>query len=176
MKYLKNFFESTRYDVSDIRYDVSDILLELEDEGFYIIKNYDMHDDYAFSDEFCIVKKGDSGYYVGDYEISLYNINEVLDTIYRFKDIIELNNLKIRVLVHDGEFLVDISEALNQEERLKNRIFTPKDSEVLLKTHLHFKNRTNKKGLIDLENLKFVSLQIMRRKPEFFFGTQKDLS
>lgn len=33
-----------------------------------------MDSDYAFSDEFCIIKKGDSGYYVGDYQISLYNI------------------------------------------------------------------------------------------------------
>ena len=155
MKYLKRFLESTRDGISDI-------LLELKDEGFYIIKDYDMHSDYAFSDEFCIIKRGDSGYYVGDYQISLYNINEVLDTIYRFKDICELNNQKFKALVHDGEFLVDISEALNEEERLKNRIFIPKEGEVLLTTHLHLKNKTNKKGLIDLENLKFVSLQIMR--------------
>ena len=46
MKYLKRFLESTRDDISDI-------LLELKDEGFYIIKDYDMHSDYAFSDEFC---------------------------------------------------------------------------------------------------------------------------
>jgi hypothetical protein len=154
MKYLRRIFEN-------INDDISDVLLDLKDEGFRVYKeSFNLDSDYPFTDEFLIYKIGNSGYYVDTYEVELFSISVAIYTIQRFKDICELYNRRYRIIIHDGEFIIDITKS--SDSRLSNRFFTPEKEEILDITHLHLKNRAGTSGKVDLNNLKFISFQILK--------------
>lgn len=155
MKRLKTYkiFEQSkiREDIEDIK----DIFLELRDEGWNVKhENFDISSDYPFTDEFFIFKKGKSGYYLDSSKCELFNISEVLNDVLRFVDICEMYDNKFRIITHDGQYTLDITKKIHNLKEIDK-------SDVLEETHLHLKNN-NKKGIIDLENVKFVSCQILK--------------
>lgn len=166
MRYLRRIFEN-------INDDISDILLDLKDEGFRVYReSFNLDSDYPFNirkiwhilysvtDEFLIFKIGNSGYYVDTYEVELFPISITNYTIQRFKDICELYNKKYRIIINDGEFIIDITKS--PDNKLNNRFFIPEKEEILDITHLHFKYKSGTKGKVDLDNLKFISFQILK--------------
>ena len=151
MKYLKRFNES----VDKLR-DIEDIFLELKDDGWKVVhEKFDVSSDYPFTNEFLIYKKGDSGYYLGDDKCELFNINDIVDDILRFCDICEINGDKYRIITSDGQYTLDITKKINNLNDVDK-------SDVLGETHLHLKKSSGKAGIIDLDNIKFISCQILK--------------
>jgi hypothetical protein len=155
MKRLKTYkiFEQSkiREDIEDIK----DIFLELRDEGWNVKhENFDISSEFAFTDEFFIFKKGKSGYYLDSSKCELFNISEVLNDVLRFVDVCEMYDNKFRIITHDGQYTLDITKKIHNLKEIDK-------SDVVEETHLHLKNN-NKKGIIDLENVKFVSCQILK--------------
>ena len=150
MKYLKKFNESK----SDIR-DIEDIFLELKDDGWQVShEEFDLSSDYPFTHEFTLYKKGNSGYYLDSSMCQLFKISDIIDYILRFYDICEMNNDKFRILVHDGQYMLDVTKKINNLNQVNK-------DDVLEQTHLHLKNKL-KVNIIDLDNVKFVSCQILK--------------
>jgi hypothetical protein len=150
MKYIR-LFENFNY-----LYDIEDIFLELQDGGFKLYKeSFPIDSDYLFTNEFLFYKKGDSGYVIGGDEIELFNLYSVMDVTLRFVELCKINNLKYRILTHDGQFVIDLTSKLNNLEDINK-------NDVLESTHLHLKGKSGMQGRIDLENIKFVSCQILK--------------
>jgi hypothetical protein len=150
MKYIK-LFENFNY-----LYDIEDIFLELQDSGFKLYKeSFPKDSDYPFTNEFLIYKKGNSGYFIGGDEIELFNLYIVIDVILRFVELCKINGLKYRIITQDGQFTINLTNKLN------NLLDINKD-DVLKSTHLHLKRESGMQGRIDLENIKFVSCQILK--------------
>lgn len=149
MKYLKiyeDFNDTSKID------DIKDVFLELKDEGWEVKhESFNVDSDYPFTEEFFIWKKGDSGYYLDGGTCALFDIKEVINEVLRFVDFCEINNLKYRVITSDGQYTLDITKKINNLKDVDK-------SDVLETTHLHFK----KKPYIDLDNVKFVSCQILK--------------
>ena len=142
--------ESIREDIEDIK----DIFLELRDAG-WIVKHesFDSSSEYPFTDEFIIFKRGNSGYYLYHAECELFDISEVLDDVLRFADVCEMHGDKFRIITHDGQYTLDLTKKIGDLESVDK-------SDILDETYLHLK--TGKKDIIDLENIKFVSCQVLK--------------
>jgi hypothetical protein len=116
-------------------YDIEDIFLELKDDGFRLYKeSFPIDSDYPFTNEFLIY---------------------VVDVILRFVELCKINGLKYRIITHDGQFVIDLTSKLNNLEDINK-------NDVLESTDLHLKGKSGMQGRIDLENIKFVSCQILK--------------
>ena len=157
MRILKTYkvFEQESKIREDIE-DIKDIFLELRDAG-WIVKHesFDASSDYPFTDEFLIFKRGNSGYYLYHAECELFDISEVLDDVLRFADVCEMHGDKFRIITHDGQYTLDLTKKIGNLESVDK-------SDVLKETHLHLKGKTGKKDIIDLENIKFISCQVLK--------------
>jgi hypothetical protein len=147
MKYLKRFNESNQIE------DIKDVFLELKDEGWkFKHESFDLDDDYAFTEEFYIWKKGDSGYYLDGGMCALFNINEVINEILRFIDICEINNIKYRIITSDGQYILDITEKVENLDSINK-------DDIIETRYVHHK----KADKVDIVNLTlFISCQIMK--------------
>lgn len=151
IKNWKMFNESK----SDIKV-IEDIFLELKDDGWKVKhESFEVNSDYPFTEEFFIWKKGNSGYYLDGGECGLFNTNEIIDYILRFCDICDTNSDKYRIITSDGQYTLDITKKINNLESVDK-------SDVLETTHLHLKKSSGKADIIDLDNVKFVSCQILK--------------
>jgi len=95
------------------------------------------------------------GYYLDSSECQLFNISEVIDDVLRFVDICRMYGNKFRIITHDGQYTLDLTKKIDNIENVDK-------SDVVEETHLHLKNKNGKKDLIDLENIKFISCQILK--------------
>jgi len=144
------------FDNFNYLYDIEDIFLELKDDGFRLYKeSFPIDSDYPFTNEFLIYKKGNSGYFIGGDEVELFNLYSVVDVILRFVELCKINGLKYRIITHDGQFVIDLTSKLNNLEDINK-------NDVLESTDLHLKGKSGMQGRIDLENIKFVSCQILK--------------
>ena len=149
MNYIKIFEDFS------LTNDIRDIFLELSDIGFEIyqyLPTKDKSDYYPFIEEFVIYKKGKSGYYINNHIIDLFNINDIIECIIRFYDLCKINSINCKILVHDAEFFLDITNKLDNLELVNN-------SDSVDSTHLHTKKV---EGAIDLSNIKFCCCQILK--------------
>jgi len=132
--------------------DIKDSLLELKDDDWIVQhEKFDISSDFAFTDEFLIFKRGKSGYYLDNTECELFNINEVINNVIRFVNMCKIDDYKYRIITNDGQYTLDITKKINELDQVDI-------SDVVGNTHLHFKKKTN----IDLENIKFISCQILK--------------
>jgi predicted membrane protein len=63
----------------------------------------------------------------------------------------KIDDYKYRIITNDGQYTLDITKKINELDQVDI-------SDVVGNTHLHFKKKTN----IDLENIKFISCQILK--------------
>jgi hypothetical protein len=151
MKHIK-LFENFNY-----LYDIEDIFLELIDDYFFLHQSVMYDNRYDFSHEYLLYTLGDTGYVlIADGEekkIGLFDIDRVIDVLIRFKSICDINKKVSRIIAHDGEYIINLTDKLENIDKVSK-------DDILSSTHLHCKS--NKAGIIDLENLKWVSCQIIK--------------
>jgi len=159
MKYLKLYKELSIFESkNNLVLDIEDIFLELKDNDGYQVTHTNTSNStlpFVFSDEFIIYKKGDSGYTLDSQGIALFNLHDINEELIRFKEICDVNNIKCRFIVSDGQYTLLITDKIYNLSQI-NR------DDVLSVTHLHLKTLSNTNGYIDIENVKFCSCQILK--------------
>jgi hypothetical protein len=155
MKYLKKY-ES----ISDI--DINDILLDIQDSGFDLIK--DTSEKYSRKEYIICKYGGDSGYVLNNKSVELFSLNEIIDSLVRVFKYNMSENISQRILVNDGQYLMDITSSLEtfcNTEGKSDFVVYLKDIEVniLRTTHLHLKKK-DKKDSVDLYNITYVAIQL----------------
>jgi len=135
--------------------DIKDIFLELCDINYELTHYNRSSNNYKFSDEFFIYRNGNSGYSLDGKQIELFNLYDINEELLRFVKVCEINMIDYRIVVSDGEFTLDVKNKINNLSDVNQ-------NDVLSKTHLHLKNKSGKRGYIDIENVKFCSCQILK--------------
>lgn len=158
MKFLNLFenFNRPNYNLSDIE----DVFRDLDEENDSILVEHIPYPISGIFKEFVICKPNKDGrQFISrsrDRIINLekFDLNIVLEYIKKSISICRNDDIPYRILLSDGQFMLDISEIVD-------KISTMSDKElkkyVAHKTHLHY----NKSDDIDITNINYCIFQII---------------